>query len=93
MYSNLFVCLFGMGTVFFGLICIVFLCYVLGTVLKRLDSHQNMADSLEETAAELPAAAQKPAKGREIEAAAAAAIAEELGVHIERIRIVSLKRI
>ena len=33
-YSPLFVTLMGIGTVFFGLICIIFLTMVMGAVLK-----------------------------------------------------------
>ena len=33
-YSSLFVTLMGIGTVFFGLICIIFLTMAMGAVLK-----------------------------------------------------------
>ena len=33
-YSVAFVCLMGMGTVFFGLICIVALCYLMSAVCR-----------------------------------------------------------
>ena len=32
-YSNLFVCLMGMGTVFFGLICLIVLTTVMGKIV------------------------------------------------------------
>ena len=34
-YSHLFVCLMGMGTVFFGLICLIALTALMGAVLGR----------------------------------------------------------
>ena len=36
MYSPLFVTLMGIGTVFFGLICIIVLTTVMGSVLKSI---------------------------------------------------------
>ena len=36
-YSSAFVCLMGMGTVFFGLICIVALCYAMSAVCRRTE--------------------------------------------------------
>ena len=33
-YSSLFVTLMGIGTVFFGLICIIFLTMAMGAILK-----------------------------------------------------------
>ena len=37
-YSSLFVTLMGIGTVFFGLICIIFLTMAMGAVLKGKDA-------------------------------------------------------
>ena len=51
MYSPLFVTLMGIGTVFFGLICIIVLTTVMGSVLK----------SKSKPAAPAPAAAPKAA--------------------------------
>ena len=50
MYSPLFVTLMGIGTVFFGLICIIVLTTVMGSVLK----------SKSKPAAPAPAAARAP---------------------------------
>ena len=36
-YSSAFVCLMGMGTVFFGLICIVALCCLMSAVCRRTE--------------------------------------------------------
>lgn len=85
MYSSVFVCLFGMGTVFLGLIILIILCGVVSSVCRRFEKTQVVPDSAAKTT-EL----QEP---QEVKAAAMAAIAEELGVQIERIRIISMKKI
>ena len=75
--SSLFVCLMGMGTVFFGLICLIVLTMIMG---KLVGGHA------------APAAAPEGNR-QEIAAAVAAAIAEELGTDITGIRILSMKKL
>lgn len=82
-YSNLTVCLMGMGVTFVGLICLIFLVMLMG----KLAGGQKAAP------APVPAPAQPAANRQEIIAAVAAAIAEELGTEVSAIRIVSFKRI
>ena len=41
-YSSAFVCLMGMGTVFFGLICIVALCYAMSAVCRRTERRKTV---------------------------------------------------
>ena len=84
-YSSLFVCLMGMGTVFFGLICLIVLTTLMSAVCGRGHS----------PAAPIPAAAPPaPAEDRQALAAAiAAAVAEDLGTDITGIRILSLKKL
>ena len=53
-YGSLFVCLMGMGTVFFGLICLIVLTTIMG---KIVGGHAAPAVS-----APVPAAAEKAAK-------------------------------
>ena len=78
-YSIIFVCLMGMGTVFFGLICLI----VLTTLLGRICGRKQQA---------APAAA--PAVNQqELIAAVSAAIAEDLGTDITGIRILSIKKV
>lgn len=83
-YSNLFVCLMGMGTVFFGLICLIFLTMLMGRILSH---------------GKAPAAASAPAPvdddpiRPEVIAAISAAIAEDLGTDITGIRIKSIKKL
>lgn len=91
-YSSLFVCLMGMGTVFFGLICLIALTTIMGAVVGRSAP----------AAAPVPVPA-APAVGRapaapeadrqQIAAAVSAAIAEELGADITGIRILSMKKL
>ena len=41
-YSSAFVCLMGMGTVFFGLICIVALCYAMSAVCRQTERRKTV---------------------------------------------------
>ena len=85
-YSIIFVCLMGMGTVFFGLICLI----VLTTLLGRLCGQKQQSAP----AAVSPApAAVSTGDQQELIAAVSAAIAEELGTDITGIRILSIKKV
>ena len=88
-YSNIFVCLMGMGTVFFGLICLIALTTLMGRVLGASRTAQS---------APAPVTAPWPAAGDgapsdAMVAAVAAAIAEDLGADITGIRILSMKKL
>ena len=84
-YSIIFVCLMGMGTVFFGLICLI----VLTTLLGRICGRKQQA-----APAAIPAPEAVPAGDQqELIAAVSAAIAEELGTDITGIRILSIKQV
>ena len=83
-YSNLFVCLMGLCTVFVGLICIIVLVSVMSNVVRRTDA---------KTAAPAIPAPAVSAVTPEMVAAVSAAIAEELGTDVSAIRIVSMKKI
>ena len=89
-YSSLFVTLMGIGTVFFGLICIIFLTMAMGAVLK--------GEKAPAAAAAAPAAAPAPApkpQGMqpEIVAAITAALSEEVGISSRSMNIVNIKKI
>lgn len=86
-YSSLFVCLMGMGTVFFGLICLIVLTMIMG---KIVGGHAAPAVS---APAPVVTAAAPEGNRQEIAAAVSAAIAEELGTGITGIRIVSMKKL
>ena len=86
-YSSLFVCLMGMGTVFFGLICLIVLTTLMSAICGR--GHSPAAPG-----PAVPAAPPAPAEDRQALAAAiAAAVAEDLGTDITGIRILSLKKL
>lgn len=87
-YSVIFVCLMGMGTVFFGLVCLI----ALTTLLGKLCGQQPATAAPAVTSAPAPAAAPAPSQP-ELLAAISAAIAEELGTDITGIRILSIKKV
>lgn len=87
-YGSLFVCLMGMGTVFFGLICLIVLTTIMGKLVGGRAAPAVAAPAPVVTA---PAAAE--GNRQEIAAAVAAAIAEELGTDITGIRILSMKKL
>ena len=78
-----FVVLMGMGTVFFGLICIIFLTQLMGKVMG------SVAKPAPAAAAAAPAPAAAPAKPQgmqpEIIAAITAALSEEVGISASNI--------
>ena len=89
--SMWFVALIGMGTVFIGLVCIIFICAVMSKIVKLFEKSAADKPVLTGTPKpQLPAAIENRA---ELVAAISAVIAEELGTDITAIRIHSLKRI
>ncbi|WP_298034939.1 OadG family protein [uncultured Dysosmobacter sp.] len=85
-YSNLFVCLMGMGVVFGGLICLIFLTYGIG-LLCNMRAKKAVSP---QTGAKDTASA---SCSQELVAAISAVIAEETGISLSNIRISSLKTI
>jgi len=88
-YSSVFVCLMGMGTVFFGLICLIGLTTLMGRIVGRGQQAAPAAPAVPVAAA--PTAAEP--NRQELVAAISAAIAEELGTDVTGIRILSLKKL
>ena len=86
-YSNLFVCLMGIGTVFVGLVCIILLVTLMSYVCRKSEGKSKPAP------ADAPVHAPKAGVGPELIAAVSAAIAEEMGTDISAIRIISMKQI
>ena len=86
-YSNLFVCLMGIGTVFFGLICIILLVTLMSFVCRKTEQKTTLAP------VSAPAGVPKAGIGPDLIAAVSAAIAEEMGTDISAIRIISMKQI
>lgn len=85
---NWFVCLIGMGIVFLGLVCLVFICSATGYICKFLGGDKKK----KEAPAPAPVSDEIPNK-QEFIAAVSAALAEELGADVSAIRILSVKRI
>lgn len=87
-YNHLFVCLMGMGTVFFGLICLVALSTLMSAVLRSVGKQPAVS------APPVPVPT-VPAAGAvitpELIAAISAAVAEDLGTDVTGIRILSVK--
>ena len=88
--SNLFVVCLGIGTVFVGLIIIIFMCKIVSAFCNigtKNEKVQNVTQPTVQTQS-------KPIENRqEIIAAVSAAIAEELGKDISAIRILSFKKL
>lgn len=92
MYSPLFVTLMGIGTVFFGLICIIVLTTVMGSVLKS-NAKPAPTPAAAPKAAAPAAPAVNTAKEQEILAAVIAAVTEDLGPSASRMQITSINKI
>ena len=90
--SNLFVVLMGIGTVFFGLICIIFLSMIMSAECRSAGGKAAAADPVPMPAAPGGNAAAIPNRQALI-AAVSAAIAEDLGTDISGIRILSVKKL
>jgi len=90
--SSAFVCLLGIGTVFFGLVCIVVLCYIMSAVCNMFGKEGTEAPKATPVAPATVSKAKVENK-QEIIAAVACAIAEELGTDVEGIRIKSFKKL
>lgn len=84
-YSSLFVCMMGMGTVFFGLICLIIITYSMSYLCEA--KHRSSTET-----APTPVPAAEPI-GPELVAAISAALAEDLGTDITGIRILSIKKL
>ena len=89
-YSNLFVCLMGMGTVFFGLIAIIVLVSIMSGIVRKTEKVMNNPDGTK--SAPVPAASDPGEITPELIAAVSAAIAEETGKDLSAIRIVSFRK-
>ena len=86
--SNLFVVAMGMGTVFVGLICIIFICKIMSFFCMKFTKKPK-----QEPSAVAPQAPAEIVNKQEFVAAVSAVIAEQLGCGVEGIRIKSIKRI
>ena len=104
-YSNLFVCLMGICTVFIGLICIILLVTVMSNIVRRTDRKMSTAEGAVPAGASAAVSARssganaptgRAAAGEvtgELVAAVSAVIAEDMGTDVSGIRIVSFKKV
>ena len=92
-YSNLFVCVMGLCTVFIGLICIIILVSVMSYICTKTDRAMNKRSAAPAVAAPVAPAVAAPAVTPEMVAAVSAVIAEEMGTSVDAIRIVSMKKL
>ncbi len=83
--SNLLVIGLGLGTVFFGLICLVVICMITSAICKCFEK-----ETPKETA---PIESGAIPNKQELIAASCAVIAEELGTEVKNIKVVSFKRV
>ncbi len=92
MVSNASVVLMGMGTVFFGLICIVLLIMVMGKLIGVKKPAENKNTAAPAASAAVPSA--KPAADTDsaLIAVMSAALAEELGTDVSNVVITSVTR-
>ncbi len=90
-YSNLFVCLMGVGTVFIGLVCIIALVSVMSYICIKTD--KVMQKRAIPAPAAAPVAVSSSVVTPEMVAAVSAVIAEEMGTSVDAIRIVSMKKL
>ncbi len=91
--STAFVTILGMGTTFFGLICIIILSLVMSffcRIGKRTETNEK---STVQSTVNTPKANTQIANKGEFVAAISAAIAEDMGTDISAIRILSIKKI
>ncbi len=88
---NTFVVLMGIGTVFFGLICIIFLSSIMSAICMKLEKKPAAAPAAASVAE--PASVDVIPNRQAMIAAISAAIAEDLGTDLSGIRILSVKKI
>lgn len=94
--SVLTVVFMGLGTVFFGLICIIVISIITSTIIRIIQSKKSVSDDSQTSS--VPAAQDNSTDSigenrQEIVAAVSAVIAEELGEDIRSIRILSFKKL
>ncbi len=88
--SNAFVCAVGIGTVFAGLICIIFICKIMSIVCGLFPEKE--APAVASAPAARPQSSGAIENKQEVVAAVCAAIAEDLGTDVKNIKVVSFKK-
>ena len=92
--SGLSVFGFGFGLVFVGLICLIIICCVMGAICKKVIKPEPVkpAEISKKLPEGFPDADAIPNKGEFI-AAVSAALAEDLGEDVSKLRILSVKKL
>lgn len=88
MYSTPFVVLLGMGTVFAGLILIIILCKLMSIFVRATEKTTQADKNVSSSDTVAPITDKQP-----LLAAISAAVAEDLGTDITKVRIHSIKKI
>ena len=84
----------GLGTVFFGLACIIALCYLMSWVVQKIAKPVPVAPATTSAKPQAPVSTKSTITNRqEFIAAVSAVIAEELGTDVSAIRILSVKEL
>ena len=95
-YSNLFVCLMGICTVFIGLICIIILVSIMSGIVRKTEKLTDSGKSTQENVRSVNTGTVNSAASSQVTpemvAAVSAAIAQELGTGVDAIRILSIKK-
>ena len=93
--SNLFVVCLRLGVVFVGLISLIIICQVMGTICTSFVRVKRPEVQTPAAVQRAPEAPKAPAiqNRQEFVAAVAAAIAEDMGTDVSRIRIHSIKKL
>ena len=89
-FSNFFVCAMGMGVTFIGLACLIGLIYLQSMIFGE---KPKPAPTAVPASASIPAQSEVIANRGELVAAISAALAEDMGVDVTAIRILSMKKI
>ena len=92
-YSIPFVCAFGLITVFCSLIVIVILSSAMSAVVRKLEKPAPAAAKLRAAAPVSAPKAAAPEQDPQLMAAITAALAEDLGVGFQNVRITAIKKI
>ena len=87
-----FVVVMGLGIVFIGLVCIVFLCTIMSKIITSLEA-KHAVDAPVDVPAPTAPTPEPIANRQELIAAISAALAEELGKDVSAIRIISMKKV
>ena len=91
--SNGFVCVMGMGTVFVGLICIVFICMLMSVAVRAFSKNApKQTEKAPKAAAAPQAVTLPPAEKQAIIAGVCAVIAEEIGTDVSNIKVLSFRK-